>query len=46
MTTSVFSLVLAAAILHAAWNALVKVNVDRLVVIAIIMHISRSAAAY
>ena len=37
MTTGVFAMVLAAAILHAAWNALVKINADRLVLIAIMM---------
>ena len=37
MTTGVFVMVLGAALLHAAWNALVKVNADRLVMIAIMM---------
>ena len=37
MTTGVFAMVLAAALFHAAWNALVKVNADRLVTIAIMM---------
>jgi drug/metabolite transporter (DMT)-like permease len=37
MTTSVFVMVFGAAVLHAAWNALVKVNADRLVMIAIMM---------
>ena len=37
MTTGVFALVLGAALFHAAWNALVKVNADRLVMIAIMM---------
>ncbi|WP_422366804.1 DMT family transporter [Pelagibius sp.] len=37
MTTGVFAMVIAAAVLHAAWNALVKVNADRLVMIAIMM---------
>lgn len=37
MTFTVFAMVLAAALLHAAWNALVKVNGDRLVVVAVIM---------
>lgn len=37
MTTGVFAMVLGAAVLHAAWNALVKVNADRLVMVAIIM---------
>ena len=37
MTTGVFAMVLGAAVLHAAWNALVKVNADRLVMVAIMM---------
>lgn len=37
MTLTVFMMVLAAALLHAVWNALVKVNGDRLVVVAVIM---------
>lgn len=37
MTTGVFLSVFCAAVLHAAWNALVKVNADRLVMIAIMM---------
>lgn len=37
MTTGVFGMVLGAAVLHAAWNALVKANADRLVMIAIMM---------
>ncbi|MGP1253191.1 MAG: DMT family transporter [Kiloniellales bacterium] len=37
MTIQVFAMVLGAAVLHAAWNALVKVNADRLVMIAIMM---------
>ena len=37
MTAEVFAMVLGAAVLHAAWNALVKVNADRLVMIAIMM---------
>ena len=37
MSTSVFAMVIAAAVLHAAWNALVKVHADRLVMIAIMM---------
>lgn len=37
MSTGVFAMVLGAAVLHAAWNALVKVNADRLVMIAIMM---------
>ncbi|MBO6637414.1 MAG: EamA family transporter [Roseitalea sp.] len=44
MTTGVFAMVLAAALLHAAWNALVKINADRLVMIAIMM-MSQVAAA-
>ena len=35
MTAGVFAMVLGAALLHAAWNALVKINADRLVMIAI-----------
>ena len=37
MTAGVFAMVLGAALLHAAWNALVKINADRLVMIAIMM---------
>lgn len=37
MTFTVFAMVLAAAVLHAVWNALVKVNGDRLVIVAVIM---------
>ena len=37
METGVFAMVLGAAVLHAVWNALVKVNADRLVMIAIMM---------
>ncbi|MER9048040.1 DMT family transporter [Mesorhizobium sp. M0923] len=37
MTAGVFMMVFGAAVLHAAWNALVKVNADRLVMIAIMM---------
>lgn len=37
MTTGVFAMVFGAAVLHAAWNVLVKVNADRLVMIAIMM---------
>ena len=37
MTTGVFAMVLGAAVLHATWNALVKVQADRLVMIAIMM---------
>lgn len=37
MTTGVFVLVLGAALFHAAWNALVKVNGDRLVMVAVMM---------
>lgn len=36
MSGSVFVLVLAAAILHASWNSLVKVNTDRLTLMAVI----------
>ncbi len=44
MTTGVFAMVLGAALLHAAWNALVKVNTDRLIMVAIMM-ISQTAVA-
>jgi drug/metabolite transporter (DMT)-like permease len=44
MTAGVFALVLGAALLHAAWNALVKVNVDRIVMVATMM-ISQAAVA-
>ena len=44
MTAGVFAMVLGAALLHAAWNALVKVNADRLVLIAI-MQASQIAVA-
>lgn len=37
MTIDVFLLVLGAALLHAAWNALVKVSADRLILLAIMM---------
>ncbi|CAH2394180.1 conserved hypothetical protein [Mesorhizobium prunaredense] len=37
MTTGVFAMVFGAAVLHAAWNVLVKVNADRLVMIAVMM---------
>lgn len=37
MSLTVFAMVLAAALLHAVWNALVKVNGDRLVIMAVIM---------
>ncbi len=37
MTTAVFAMVVAAALLHAAWNALVKVNADRLIMVAMMM---------
>ncbi|NQV99995.1 MAG: EamA family transporter [Rhodospirillales bacterium] len=37
MTTPVFAMIVAAALLHAAWNALVKVNTDRLIMVAIMM---------
>ncbi|RKR02555.1 EamA-like transporter family protein [Kushneria sinocarnis] len=36
MTTSVFLAILAAAALHAGWNALVRVNLDRLLAITLI----------
>ena len=44
MTTGVFAMVLGAALFHAAWNALVKVNADRLLMIAI-MQASQVAVA-
>ena len=44
MTTGVFAMVLGAALFHAVWNALVKVNADRLVMIAI-MQMSQVAVA-
>ncbi|GJL83580.1 MAG: hypothetical protein DHS20C01_32140 [marine bacterium B5-7] len=37
MTSDVFMMVLGAAILHAAWNTLVKVNVDRFVMVAVML---------
>lgn len=37
MTVTVFAMVLAAALLHAVWNTLVKVNGDRLTVVTVIM---------
>ncbi len=37
MSTAVFAMVVTAALLHAMWNALVKVNADRLVMVAIMM---------
>ena len=37
MTTTVFAMVVAAALLHAIWNALVKANADRLIMVAIMM---------
>ncbi len=37
MTAGVFAMVFGAAVLHAAWNTMVKVNADRLVMIAIMM---------
>jgi drug/metabolite transporter (DMT)-like permease len=37
LTFTVFAMVLAAALLHAVWNALVKINGDRLVIVAVIM---------
>lgn len=36
MTTEVFLAVLVAALLHASWNALVKVSTDRLVLLAVL----------
>ena len=36
MTATVFAMVLSAALLHAVWNALVKVHGDRLVIMAMI----------
>lgn len=44
MTTSVFAMVLGAALIHAVWNALVKVNTDRLVMLTIMM-MSQAAVA-
>ena len=44
MTAGVFAMVLGAALLHAAWNALVKVNADRLVLVAL-MQTSQIAVA-
>ena len=37
MAPEVFAMVLGAALLHAAWNALVKVNTDRLIMVGIMM---------
>ncbi|MDH2328979.1 hypothetical protein QCN27_19195 [Cereibacter sp. SYSU M97828] len=37
MTAGLFLMVLGAAVLHAAWNAMVKVNADRLVLMAVMM---------
>lgn len=37
MSLTVFLMVLAAALFHAVWNALVKMNGDRLVIVAVIM---------
>ncbi|WP_182084334.1 DMT family transporter [Aureimonas sp. ME7] len=37
MTTEVFAIVFGAAVLHAAWNAMVKVDADRLVMVAVMM---------
>jgi len=37
LTTTVFAMVLGAALLHAVWNALVKVNGDRLIMVATMM---------
>ncbi len=44
MTAEVFAMVLGAALLHAGWNALVKVNADRLIMVAIMM-MSQAAVA-
>jgi drug/metabolite transporter (DMT)-like permease len=44
MTAGVFALVLGAALFHAAWNTLVKVNADRLIMVAIMM-VSQTAVA-
>lgn len=44
MTASVFAMVLGAALLHAAWNTLVKVNVDRIIMVATMM-ISQAAVS-
>ncbi len=44
MTTGVFAMVLGAALFHAVWNALVKVNADRLIMVAIMM-VSQMALA-
>lgn len=45
MTSGVFAMVLGAALLHATWNALVKVNTDRLVMVAIMMIAQAAFAA-
>jgi len=37
MTTDVFVMVLGAAFLHAMWNAMIKVNADRLVMVAVMI---------
>ncbi|MCR9221092.1 MAG: DMT family transporter [Alphaproteobacteria bacterium] len=37
MTAGVFAMVLCAAVLHAAWNAMIKVSGDRVVVLAVMM---------
>lgn len=44
MTAGVFAMVLGAALLHAVWNALVKVNADRLALVAL-MQTSQIAVA-
>jgi drug/metabolite transporter (DMT)-like permease len=44
MTAGVFAMVLGAALLHAVWNALVKVNVDRIIMVATMM-ISQAAVS-
>ncbi len=44
MTTGVFAMVLGADLFHAAWNTLVKVNTDRLIMVAIMM-VSQTAVA-
>lgn len=45
MTTFVFVMVIGAALLHASWNALVKVNTDRLFMMAVIMSSQAVIAA-
>ena len=44
MTSGVFAMVLGAAFLHVVWNAFMKVNTDRLILVAIMM-ISQAALA-